>query len=300
MMSLKNVNFFNSEFKWICKRLKFTILFLVLLFSNNCNKFGNSQGDVLARVGSNYLYKSDLEKRFESVIGVEDSLIKTQRFIEDWAKDILLYEQALVNLPQEKITELENLVKEYRSDLFSANYKEYVVRSSIDTIIEISERKSFYEENKGVFKLTQPLYQIRVLQFPSDNVERREITRSFRRFNEADRFFLDSISFHFTKLFLNDTLWISQKSVLNQVSFLTRENLDNYLRKKRFFQVETEGEVYLLYVNDFITRDEIAPLSYVAGTIDKIILNKRKLEFIKQFDREILQDAIQSKKFENY
>ena len=299
-MSLKNVNFFYSEFKWVCKRMKFVILFSAFLFLNSCNKFGNSQGEVIARVESNYLYKSDLEKRFESIIKAEDSLIKTQRFIEDWAKDILLYEQALVNLPQEKIIELEDLVKEYRSDLFSANYKEYVVSSSIDTIVEISERKSFYEENKGVFKLTQPLYQIRVLQFPSNNVERKEITRSFRRFNEEDRFFLDSISFHFTKIFLNDTLWISQKRVLDQVSFLTMENLDNYLRKERFFQVESEGEVYLLYVNDFIKRDQIAPLSYVAVTIDKIILNKKKLEFIKQFDREILQDAIQSKKFENY
>jgi hypothetical protein len=36
----------------------------------------------------------------------------------------------------------------------------------------------------------------------------------------------------------------------------------------------------------------------VKNTIRKIVFNRNKLEYLKEFDQEILQDAIQTNKFE--
>ena len=54
----------------------------------------------------------------------------------------------------------------------------------------------------------------------------------------------------------------------------------------------------LLHVNDYRLAGENAPFSMVENTIRKIVFNRNKLDYIKEFDQEILQDAIQTNKFE--
>jgi hypothetical protein len=49
-----------------------------------------------------------------------------------------------------------------------------------------------------------------------------------------------------------------------------------------------------------LDQGDTAPYSYVSNTLKNIILNQRKLAFLRQFDNEIIQDAIQTKKVEFY
>ena len=55
-----------------------------------------------------------------------------------------------------------------------------------------------------------------------------------------------------------------------------------------------------MQINDVLLRNEIAPLEYVKPTINQIVINKRKLELIKQLEKDITKDAIKNKKFEIY
>jgi hypothetical protein len=58
--------------------------------------------------------------------------------------------------------------------------------------------------------------------------------------------------------------------------------------------------VYLLYIDDVIKKGETAPKIILESTITNIILNQRKLKFTKQFEKDIIQDAIKSKTYETY
>ena len=49
-----------------------------------------------------------------------------------------------------------------------------------------------------------------------------------------------------------------------------------------------------------LLRNSTAPLEYVKPTIDKIVINKRKLELIRELEKDITKDAIKNKKFEIY
>jgi hypothetical protein len=49
-----------------------------------------------------------------------------------------------------------------------------------------------------------------------------------------------------------------------------------------------------------LDQNQIAPLPYIENTIKKIVFNKKKIEFLKEFDKDILRDAIKTKKFETY
>jgi hypothetical protein len=87
---------------------------------------------------------------------------------------------------------------------------------------------------------------------------------------------------------------------MSEVSFLDRENPDKYLKKSQFFRVEDSLGVYLLYIDEILKKGETPPRIILESTIKNIIRNQRKLKFTKQFEKDIIQDAIKSKTYENY
>ena len=53
-----------------------------------------------------------------------------------------------------------------------------------------------------------------------------------------------------------------------------------------------------MLVNDVRLQNDYAPLDYVSSSIKKIVINKRKLELIKQLENDITNDAIKQNKFQ--
>ena len=47
-----------------------------------------------------------------------------------------------------------------------------------------------------------------------------------------------------------------------------------------------------------INRNQISPFEYLKPTLQQVILNRRKLELIKKFEKEIIEDAIKNKDYE--
>jgi hypothetical protein len=133
-----------------------------------------------------------------------------------------------------------------------------------------------------------------------ENVDQREIERSFQRFNREDQFFLDSLSFQFYSYKLSDSLWINRNTLLSQVGFLNQSNYNKYIKKSQFFKIEDTLGVYLFFMKNYLQRGSITPREVISPTIKNVIINQRKLKFTKQFEKDILQDAIKSKTYEMY
>ena len=277
-----------------------SFLLILFLFSVSCNQFKVSKEEVIARVGSVYLYRTDLEKELDLFINKDDSILNTRNFIDQWARNQIILQQAKINLNLEEIESLDALIDQYKVDLYSNTYKQTVLNKSIDTIISVQELDSFLIQNQSIFKLNSPLYQVRYIQLPHDNVDVNEIKRSFQRFNTEDVYFLDSLSFQFTNHILVDSVWINKSNLLSEISFLNQENLNKYIKKSQFFEIEDSLGVYLFFVKNHLMKGDIPPNEVLSPTIKNIILNQRKLKFNKQFEKDILHDAIKSKTYEIY
>jgi hypothetical protein len=209
-------------------------------------------------------------------------------------------QQAEINLDIDIINKLELLVDQYKIDLYSNTYKQSVIDKAIDTDITSLELDSFLLQNRSVFKLNAPLFQVRFIELPHDNVDLNEIKRSFQRFDEEDMDYLDSLSFQFTNNILADSIWINKSNLLSEVSFLNQENLNTYIKKSQFFEIEDSLGVYLFFVKDYLKKDDYSPSEVLYPTIKNILLNQRKLQFNNQFEKDIIQDAIKSKTYEIY
>ncbi len=273
----------------------------LFFFVSGCDQlYSEKQDVVVARAGNSYLYRSELRENITVFSSKTDSIIQSENYINNWARKQLLFDQAIINLEIETQKELDELVNSYRSDLWSRSYKEFIVKSNIDTVISKAEVEAFYQENQNNFRLNEIMVNLRYIALPSENIDLLEIKNKLIRFQEEDVRFLDSLTFQFNSYELKDSLWLAKTELIRTLPIINENNFEDYLKKSQFFLIEDAFEVYLLFVNDYILRNEVAPLVSVENTIRKIVFNKRKLDFIKQFDKEILQDAIQTKKFQLY
>jgi hypothetical protein len=273
---------------------------VTLLFS--CNSFLKSDAneDPLARVGDTYLYWDEVAVDLGNTITKTDSASKVSNYINNWATKQILLEKAKINLPDEKISEFEQLVSNYRKDLYTRAYKEALVNQVQDTVITEEDLRRFYEEEKENFKLKEKIIKLRFIQLPLQFLNTKEVTESLRRFNQEDIKYLDSIGVQFKKLNFNDSLWVPVSRVIEEIPPLNSENEDRYLKKSQFFELEDAMGVYLTKINDVLEVNEIAPLSYVEPRIRQVLLNRRKLDYIRKLETEIIDEATKEKVFEVY
>ncbi|WP_422395614.1 peptidyl-prolyl cis-trans isomerase [Pseudotamlana carrageenivorans] len=267
----------------------------------SCGYFNKSEEiDAVARVNTSYLYQDDIKGLVPAGASKADSILIIHNFINRWATQKLLVDGAMVNLSQEKQDAFNKLVEQYKNDLYTKAYVEALVKRSIDTLVTMDEADTYYEENKEVFKLNEELIKFRYIHVDEHLINYKEINERFQRYSQKDKKMLDSISIQFKSYSLNDSIWIKLSQVINKIPAVNTENKNELLKKSNFIQLKDSLGVYLMQINDVLLRNDTAPLEYVKPTIDQIVINKRKLELIKELEKDITKDAIKNKQFEIY
>lgn len=279
-------------------RFKIVIVFIVL---TSCNFFKSTdEQKPVARVNESYLYYDDIKNLVSPGTSKEDSTLLVQNFINRWATQQLLVDGAMLNLSEQKQAAFSKLVVQYKNDLYTKAYLDLLVKRSIDTNVTYQEAQKYYDLNKDVFKLNEELLKFRYIHVDENMLNFRNIETKFKRFNEEDKRELDSLSIQFKSYSLKDSIWVKASQVIDKIPVITPENKDQLLKKSNFIQLEDSLGVYLMQINDVLSRNDTAPLEYVKPTIDQIVINKRKLEIIKELEKDITKDAIKNKQFEIY
>ena len=269
-------------------------IFTALLLTSCSNISDNNSNDLIARAGENFLYQNQLP----SFSSEQDSILRYLNYIETWAKEKILYDLSLTNLSQSKKNDLDLLVEKYKVDLYINSYKDLIVNSRIDSIVTDQEIESFYKMNIDNFKLNENLLKYRYLRVPSDNINISRIRRYIQRLNESDREFLDSLNFQFADLKINDTMWFTEREVISSIKFINQKNKSNYMRINRLYEFEDNQYTNYFIVKDLLKSGNIPPLSYLYDRIKSNIINQRKLNLIQNINKEILNDALKSSKYE--
>ncbi|GGD43456.1 peptidyl-prolyl cis-trans isomerase [Muriicola marianensis] len=275
------------------------LLFLVLISCEGLFKRA-PENDPLARVGDAYLYREDIQSLLNNAVNEQDSASLVTNYINNWAVKQLLYEKAQINLTEEQIEEFERLVSNYRVDLYTRAYKEALVLRGEDTTVTDSQLRQFYETEKENFLLKEKVVQLRFVQLPKQFLNKDEVRQRLDRFSQEDQVFLDSIGVQFKKLNFNDSLWVPLTRIIQEIPPLNYENEERYLKKSQFFELEDSLGVYLGKTGEVRTLNEIAPLGYIKPTLRQVLLNRRKLDFLRRLETELLDEAVKRNEFEIY
>ena len=280
------------------KTLFFLFIFLTSLASCNYFKKGQTEGAV-ARINTHYLFKSDLAGLVSEGTSKEDSILIVSNYINRWATQQILINQANKNLSQEKLNDFETLVNEYKDDLYTEAYKSVIVSRELDTLISDIEYDEFYATNKENFKLNDVLLKLRFIYVDKNYVNLKLVEDKFRRFDSKDKQDLSELSIQFKANNFNDSIWVEKDALFNVLPSLQTKGLQ-VLKKSNYTQLQDSIGVYLIKIEDVLNLNDTAPLAYIKPSLKLIILNKRKLELIKKLEKDITKDAIKNNEFEIY
>ena len=254
----------------------------------------------VARVGDDFLFRSDLQNLVPNGTSKEDSIAIVKSFIDRWATQKLLFEAAELNLTNEKVDELNQLIKQYKVDLFTNAYLEELIIRKVDTIVSNDEINKYYEANKQFFKNPNELVKLRYINLVKENPKFAKIKSKFSSFTTKDKKDLEQMAVQFKSYAFNDSIWVDINQVYEKISFINLENKQKYIMSGLNFQHPDSTTVWLVKVNKVLPKDSATPLDFLKPTIKQIIINNRKLELINTLEKEIKNDAIKDNNYEIY
>jgi len=126
------------------------------------------------------------------------------------------------------------------------------VNKNINTSVTLDQAKEVYENNKETFKLNEELVKFRYLSLPENGLNKDDVEKRFKRFDQNDKQFLDSISVQFKSYSLNDSIWVKVSQIVETIPVINSDNKKELLKKSNFLQLKDSLDLYLMQINDVL------------------------------------------------
>jgi hypothetical protein len=214
--------------------------------------------------------------------------------VKRWVKDALIYDVALRNLEGKERKAVGKLVEEYRHSLIRYRYQEQLIKERLSSELQESDKMKYYEENKNKFILDKALIKGLFLKIPVDAPGIADVKKWYKSTSEAS---LENIEKYCLQ---NATIydyfydkWVDFDQVMGNIPIrLTNE--DAFLKANKHIEVSDSLYCYLLNIKEFLPKGDVAPFEYASPQIIEMMINLRKVDFLKEFEEELYNDAVRS------
>ena len=274
---------------------KYTIL---LLFIISCNYNLKNNDGYVARVGDEFLSVEEIQEIIPKNLNKQDSLRIVNNVIEEWATSKLLIQNAIINLTEIEKSQIDNKSEKYRENLIISEYRNKISNNNPDTLASKDEIELFFSENSKNFKLFEEIIKGRYVKLNKKTFNINEIKRRFRRFDQSDKSFFDSISIQLLNYYLNDSIWINKKLFFNKIPSLEYDQSLRISKNNLFYVQEDSLALYLIKINNYKKADDYAPLEYIYNRIKEVIVSKKRIDYLNKIDKELIGDAITKNLYE--
>ena len=272
-------------------RVYFILLTLSLsLFA--CNKVKQTdEPDALVKVNDRILTRNEVESLIPKGTTSADSLLLAESFIKKWVKDELVLKIAERNLGDEKET-IDKLVDAYRRSLLRYRYQEKLIQEKLSDEIQESDVLTYYDTNKAKFVLDKNLIKGLFLKVPADAPNLSEVKTWYKSGNVASLEKIEKYSIQNAAIYeYFFDKWVDfdeiRNNIPNQIS-----NPESFLRTNKTLEVTDSSFCYLLNIRQVLLKGQVEPFEYAEPRIREILINQRKLDFIKEFEEELYNDAL--------
>ncbi len=268
------------------------LIFLTSVFIlTSC--FNNEKGRVIASVNENDLLLSQVLKEMPNQI--EDSTFFVEKYMNDWIRKQLMIYHAEINLSSD-IQNYEKQIEDYRASLLIYAYQQELINQNFDTSISYTQVESYYNQYKDEFKLSKNIFKGRFILVEKSAPQLKNLNKWYKSDTESSILDLTDYCQQFAKeYYLEDDKW-QYFSVFNN-------KLPEYIQEEDYFLENTKGVVfedenlrYYVFVKDFKINGSVSPLELEQDKIRNVLLNKNKIEYLKQLEDELYQNGLALKK----
>ncbi len=255
-----------------------------------------SNDEVVAGVGSEKLYRSELNLLIPKGISSEDSTRLARQYINTWALD-----QVFLNVAEEQLSKSEQDVtkelEDYRKSLLKFKYEQLYVNERLDTAVSDDMVEQYYEANAEKFKLPRPIVKARYLRIPNDSPAVKKIKDKMASDDAQDIIDADSLAYSTALKFETwGNEWIDVVTLAREFP-MDHVSLTMSIKNKWVENVDTSGVLSLAYISEIIRDGQLAPIEYCTPSIKDMIISARKQELIISLEQDLLKDARQTGKF---
>ena len=272
-------------------RVYFILLTLsVSLFA--CKKaIQTDEPDALVKVNDRILTRNEVESLIPKGTTSADSLLLAESYIKKWVKDELVLKIAQRNLGSDKET-IDKLVDAYRRSLLRYRYQEKLIQEKLSDEIQESDVLTYYDTNKEKFVLDKNLIKGLFLKVPADAPNLSEVKTWYKSGNVASLEKIEKYSIQNAAIYeYFFDKWVDfdeiRNNIPNQIS-----NPESFLRTNKTLEVTDSSYCYLLNIRQVLLKEQVEPFEYAEPRIREILINQRKLDFIKEFEEELYNDAL--------
>ena len=272
----------------------FVFLAVVLLLSS-C--FNNNEGRIIASVNEKDLMLEEVLE--EMPIQIEDSSFFVERYMNDWIRNQLMIYHAEINLSS-AIQNYEKQIKEYRASLLIYAYQQELINQNFDTSISLKQVTDYYNQYKDEFKLSKNIFKGRFIVVDRSAPKLINLNKWYKSDTESSLEDLNDYCQQFAKeYYLEDDRW-QYFSIFNQ-------KLPEFIIEESYFLENTKGVVfeddnlrYYVFIKDYLINGSISPLEMEHEKIKNVLLNKNKIEYLKQLEDDLYQNGLALKKIKIY
>ncbi len=274
---------------------RFLIIVFILSISISCHrKPSDPLEEPVVSVVSKTLTKRQLFDALPAGMSKEDSSVFAQDYITRWVKSQLLLRKAELNLSENE-KNLDVLIEEYRTSLLTHLYQQKLLEQKYSPLITSSEIRNYYKSMSSNFKLSEPIIKGIFVKLPNTSPNIEHFERIFRSSRPGDMVETEAYCMQNAKKFFPFyETWTSWQQINSELPpDYTFSN--QAIRTQNLYKTTDNIYTYYLYVLSYKEADEIAPLEYVTGKIKSILLNKKRIEFIRQLEEDLYDEGLGQK-----
>lgn len=278
--------------------LLFGALLYSFFFAVACNTTDAPKKTVVAKVGQVNLYLSEIKSLKIPYNTKNDSLDFVEKYVENWVKSQLFLNKANEFLPGE-LKNIDQQIEDYRKSLLTFNYEQELLLKNVNDKVTEEEINNYYTSYKNNFKLAESIIKTKFLVVESDIITLDSVKAWIRSSNALAYEQFENAAISFASNFSLGDEWLSYEGFKEKLPESMPQK-SNLLSKNKFFQYKSDGLIYLFTTVDFGKKGDVAPLEFKRQDIEKIIVNKRKIDYLKRIKDKIYNDAINKNEFEIY
>lgn len=244
----------------------------------------------LARVYDKYLYVSDIEGLTAENTTPEDSTRIVNDYIDNWIRQQLILKVAEDNLQSELAT-IDKQAQEYKESLEIYAYERQWLAENLDTVVADDSLEKYFNEHSNDFVLKSDIYKFAYAVTPKANKTADSIQFWFSRGIEKYRYQLERYCVaNCSQFSLNADVWVSEDDLFNLLPY--DMYADGKFRTKGPMSYADSATRYYAKVNDFYLAGKIGPFEYYKEGVKDIIINKRKMELLKNTYQQIYSEGL--------
>lgn len=274
------------------------ILGIVLPALVSCRAISSFLSDdaVVAEVGADKLYESELNTLIPKGISPEDSAHLAKAYINTWALDQIFLKQADQQLPK-SARDVTRELEDYRRSLLKYRYEQLYVNERLDTSVSEDMVEAYYTAHQEKFVLQRPVVKARYLHIASDSPSLPKIKKKMSSDDVQDIVEADSMAYSSALKFATwGNEWIDVVSLAREFA-IDHESVLRLAQGKWIEQKDTTGMVRVAYISRIIHAGEMSPIEYCTPVIKDMIISMRKQELISTLERDLLNDARKNGQF---